>query len=98
MTVQPRHPAQPPFCLLPALGSAVKFHGDAAFSGAITGDGMNVKDGTYRGSTGFKGWAESPDWIVFERDNGDLVAFNGRDAETGAVTGEGVDIPRHRAK
>ena len=52
-----------------------------------------VTVGSYRNSNGFEGWIESLEWIVFEKDNGDLLAFNGRDSKTGAVTGEGVLIP-----
>lgn len=45
-------------------------------------------------SANFKGWVETPDWIVWEGTDGSLHVANGRDPETGAILGDSVIVPR----
>ena len=52
-----------------------------------------ITTGSYQNSNGFKGWIETVNWIVFEKDNGDLIVFNGRNLKTGAVMSDGIVIP-----
>ena len=45
---------------------------------------------------GFKGHIETPEWIMWEGEDGALHVANGRDELTGAVLGEVVKIERSK--
>jgi len=44
-------------------------------------------------SPDFKGWVETPDWIVWEGVDGTLHVANGRNSD-GGILGDVVEVPR----
>ena len=56
---------------------------------------MKIEYGEYneKRKLGYKSWIGNKNWIVFERNNGELIVFNGR-KKSGAVKGNGVVVKK----